>query len=93
MRLREGKLISEWKDEYGNKALIEEVEVKPHKEAKTEKLYKLSCYAEYDNDFCYYISIFDIDLFIYVWYIITMVNINKSQGKGECTNEKIYHCY
>lgn len=24
-----------------------------------------------------------IDLFIYVWYIITMLNINKSQRKGE----------
>ena len=59
MRLREGKLISEWKDSYGNKALIEEVEVKPRKEAKPEKVYRLSCYAEYDNDFCYYISIFE----------------------------------
>lgn len=59
MRLREGKLVSEWKDEHGNKALIEEVEIKPHKEAKLEKAYRLSCYAEYDEDFCYYISIFD----------------------------------
>lgn len=59
MRLREGKLVSEWKDEHGNRALIEEVEIKPHKEAKTEKVYRLSCYAEYDNDFCYYISIFE----------------------------------
>ena len=59
MRLREGKLVSEWKDEYGNRALIEEVEVKLHKEAKAEKVYRLSCYAEYDEDFCYYISIFD----------------------------------
>lgn len=45
MRLREGKLVSEWKDYCGNKALIEEVEAKPHKEAKTEKVYRLSCYA------------------------------------------------
>lgn len=59
MRLREGKLVSEWKDEYGNRALIEEVEIKSHKEAKLEKAYRLSCYAEYDEDFCYYISIFD----------------------------------
>ena len=59
MRLRQGKLVSEWKDNYRNRALIEEVEVKPCKEAKTEKVYRLSCYAEYDNDFCYYISIFD----------------------------------
>ena len=59
MRLREGKLISEYKDEYGNRALIEEVEIKPHKEAKMEKAYRLSCYAEYNNNFCYYISIFD----------------------------------
>ena len=59
MRLREGKLVSEWKDEYGNRALIEEVEIKPHKEAKLEKAYRLSCYAEYDDNFCYYISIFD----------------------------------
>ena len=59
MRLREGKLISEWKDEHGNRALIEEVEIKPHKEAKLEKAYRLSCYAEYDEDFCYYVSIFD----------------------------------
>lgn len=59
MRLREGKLVSEWKDDYGNRALIEEVEIKPHKEAKLEKAYRLSCYAEYDEDFCYHISIFD----------------------------------
>lgn len=59
MRLREGKLISEWEDEYENKALIEEVEIKPHKEAKLEKVYRLSCYAEYDDNFCYHISIFD----------------------------------
>lgn len=59
MRLREGKLISEWLDEYENRALIEEVEIKPHKEAKLEKVYRLSCYAEYDEDFCYYVSIFD----------------------------------
>lgn len=59
MRLREGKLISEWEDEYENKALIEEVEIKPHKEAKLERVYRLSCYAEYNEDFCYYVSIFD----------------------------------
>ena len=59
MRLREGKLVSNWKDEHGNRALIEEVEIKPHKEAKLEKAYRLSCYAEYDEDFCYYVSIFD----------------------------------
>ena len=59
MRLREGKLISEWLDEYENRALIEEVEIKPHKEAKLEKVYRLSCYAEYNDNFCYYISIFD----------------------------------
>lgn len=59
MRLREGKLVSEWKDSYGNKAIIEEVEVKPRKEAKLEKAYRLSCYAEYNDNFCYYISIFD----------------------------------
>ncbi len=59
MRLREGKLVSEWKDEYGNKALIEEVEIRPHKEAKLEKAYRLSCYAEYNDNFCYYVSIFD----------------------------------
>ena len=43
---------------YGNRALIEEVEIKPHKEAKLEKVYRLSCYAEYDDDFCYYTAIF-----------------------------------
>lgn len=59
MRLREGKLVSEWLDEYENRALIEEVEVKPHKEAKLERVYRLSCYAEYNEDFCYYVSIFD----------------------------------
>lgn len=59
MRLREGKLVSEWKDEHGNRALIEEVEIKPYKEAKLKKAYRLSCYAEYDDNFCYHISIFD----------------------------------
>ena len=59
MRLREGKLVSEWLDEYENRALIEEVEIKPHRGSTSEKAYRLSCYAEYDNDFCYYVSIFD----------------------------------
>ena len=59
MRLREGKLVSEWKDEHGNRALIEEVDTIPYKRAKQKKSYRLSCFAEYDNDFCYHISIFD----------------------------------
>lgn len=59
MRLREGKLISEWLDEYENRALIEEVEIKPHKGGTPKKAYRLSCYADYDEDFCYYVSIFD----------------------------------
>lgn len=59
MRLREGKLISEWLDECENRALIEEVEIKPHKGGTPEKAYRLSCYADYDEDFCYYVSIFD----------------------------------
>lgn len=59
MRLRKGKLISEWKDDYENRALIEEVDTIPYKGAKQGKSYRLSCFAEYDNDFCYYISIFD----------------------------------
>ena len=56
--MRKVTLISEWRDNHGNRALIEEVEIKPHKEAKLEKAYRLSCYAEYDDDFCYYTAIF-----------------------------------
>lgn len=59
MRLREGKLVSEWLDEYENRALIEEVEIKPHRGSTSEKAYRLFCYADYDEDFCYYVSIFD----------------------------------
>ena len=52
-------LVSEWKDSYGNRATIEEVFVKANKEVKQEKAYKLSCYAEYNDDFCYYVSVFE----------------------------------
>jgi hypothetical protein len=40
MRLREGKLISEWLDECENRALIEEVEIKPHKGGTPKKAYR-----------------------------------------------------
>ena len=53
------KLVSEWKDDFGNRATIEEVYIKAHKDAKQEKAYRLSCYAEYNEDFCYYVSVFE----------------------------------
>lgn len=52
-------LVSEWKDNYGNRATIEEVNIKAHKDAKQETAYRLSCYAEYNEDFCYYVSVFE----------------------------------
>lgn len=57
--MKKTKLISEWKDDFENKANIEEVFVKAHKDAKQEKAYRLSCYAEYNEDFCYYVSVFE----------------------------------
>ena len=42
-------------DDYGNRAEIEEVVTLPYKDSpKKEKGYRLSLYAEYDNDFLYF---------------------------------------
>lgn len=57
--MKEANLVSEWKDNYGNRANIEEVFIKAHKDTKQEKAYRLSCCAEYNEDFCYYVSVFE----------------------------------
>ena len=47
-------------DDYGNRAEIEEVVVLPYKDSPTkEKGYRLSLYAEYDNDFLYFVSLYE----------------------------------
>ena len=50
-------------DNYGNRAEIEEVFVFPYKDSpKKEKDYRLSLYAEYDNDFLYFVSLYESEL-------------------------------
>lgn len=47
-------------DEFGNRAEIESVIVFPYKDAaKKEMGYRLSLYAEYDNDFLYFVSLYE----------------------------------
>ena len=47
-------------DDYGNRAEIEEVVTLPYKDSPTkEKGYRLSLYAEYDNDFLYFVSLYE----------------------------------
>lgn len=47
-------------DDYGNRAEIEEVVALPYKDSpKKEKCYRLSFYAEYDNDFLYFVSLYE----------------------------------
>ena len=47
-------------DDYGNRAEIEEVATFPYKGSpKKEKSYKLSLCAEYDNDFLYFVSLYE----------------------------------
>ena len=44
-------------DDYGNRAEIEEVVTLPYKDSqKKEKGYRLSLYAEYDDDFLYVVT-------------------------------------
>ena len=47
-------------DDYGNRAEIEEVITLHYKGSpKEEKGYRLSLYAEYDNDFLYFVSLYE----------------------------------
>ena len=47
-------------DDYGNRAEIERVFVLGYKGShKHEKGYRLSLYAEYDNDFLYFVSLYE----------------------------------
>lgn len=49
-------------DDYGNRAEIEEVVTLPYKDSpKKEKGYRLSLYAEYDNDFLYFVSLYETE--------------------------------
>ena len=47
-------------DDYGNRAEIDEVVTLPYRDSPTkEKCYRLSLYAEYDNDFLYFLSLYE----------------------------------
>lgn len=46
-------------DDYGNRAEVEEVVTLPYRNAPSkQKCYRLSLYAEYDNDFLYFVSMY-----------------------------------
>lgn len=45
-------------DDYGNKAIIEKVNILPYKDSPVrETAYRLSMYSLYDNSFLYYVSV------------------------------------
>lgn len=47
-------------DDFGNRAEIEEVTTLPYKGSPIkEKGYRLSLYAEYNNDFLYFVSLYE----------------------------------
>ena len=47
-------------DDYGNRAEIEKVIILPYKHSpKTEIAYRLSLYGEYNNDFLYFVSLYE----------------------------------
>lgn len=49
-------------DDFGNKATIKEVLTLPYKGAtQKEKGYKLTCYAIYDNNEIYFLSIYEYE--------------------------------
>lgn len=49
-----------YRDDFGNLATIEEVFMLPYERAKErERAYRLKLIAEYDNDFCYFLSMYD----------------------------------
>lgn len=49
-------------DDYGNRAEIEEVVTLPYKDSpEKEKCYRLSLYAEYDNNFLYFVSLYETE--------------------------------
>ena len=49
-----------FRDDFGNLAIIEEVFMLPYERAKErERAYRLKLIAEYDDDFCYFMSIYD----------------------------------
>ena len=49
-------------DIFGNRATIEKVKLLPCKGAKTKKdAYVLKCYAVYDNNFNYFVSVYETE--------------------------------
>lgn len=45
-------------DDYGNKAIIEKVNILPYKNSPRREIgYRLSMYSLYDNSFLYYVSV------------------------------------
>ena len=49
-----------YRDDFGNLATIDEVFVFPYEGAKErERTYRLKLIAEYDDDFCYFMSMYD----------------------------------
>ena len=47
----------EFKDDFGNKAGIEEVKISSYKGAARKPAFRLVCSAEYNNGFIYHISV------------------------------------
>lgn len=53
-------VILKYNDDFGNVATIEEVFMRPYKDAKRkEKAYRLKLMAKYEHNFCYFISVYD----------------------------------
>ena len=49
-----------YRDIFGNLAIIDEVFTFPYKGANKKNLsYRLRLFAEYDNDFCYFLSVYE----------------------------------
>ena len=48
-----------FRDKFGNRAIVETKSVRPYKGAYGRCLgYRLMCFAEYDDDFLYYVSVY-----------------------------------
>ena len=48
-----------YRDIFGNLAIIDEVYISPHKEACKKWSYRLRLFAEYDNNFYYFLSVYE----------------------------------
>ena len=56
-------MITTYLDDYGNKATIEKVEVFPYRGSPVkEEGFRLTCMATYENDFVFYVSVYETKL-------------------------------